>query len=84
MLLIEWSETAQSDYLNNIEYLEHEWPQSVVNEFIAKTEDLLNLLSVGNVTFKPTQYKNTFEAVIVKQISLFYSIENNKIIIHRF
>lgn len=81
---IEWSEMAKNDYFENIDYLEREWPQSVVNEFIANSNHVLNLISKGNISFKATNYKNVFEAVIVKQITLFYSVEIDKIILHRF
>ncbi len=84
MFEIEWSAKAKNDYLDNIDYLEREWPHSVVKDFISKTDKIIELLSKGNLTFKPTMHKNTYEAVIFKQITLFYSIEKEKIILHRF
>jgi hypothetical protein len=84
MLFVEYSDNARIDYLDNIDYLEREWPLSVVKDFIFKTDRLIDLLSKGNLTFKPTGYKNTFEAVIIKQITLFYSVENEKIVLHHF
>jgi plasmid stabilization system protein ParE len=84
MMTIHWSEPAQNDYWKNIQYLENEWTIKEVHNFMDKTDELIDLLEKGNVTFKPTDYKNTFQVPIVKQITLFYRLENNKIELLRF
>jgi hypothetical protein len=84
MMIISWSETAKIDYWNNIEYLEREWTLTEVYNFMDKVDELLDLLTNENLTFKPTDYKNTFQVPIVKQISLYYRIENNTIELLRF
>lgn len=83
-MTIHWSEPAQNDYWKNIQYLENEWTIKEVHNFMDKTDELIDLLEKGNVTFKPTDYKNTFQVPIVKQITLFYRLENNKIELLRF
>ena len=84
MISIFWSETAKLDYWNNIDYLEKEWTLTEVYNFIDEVDSLLVKLSKKNVTFKPTNYKNTFEVPVMKQINLFYTIQDNNITLLRF
>jgi len=84
MITIYWSETAKNDYWNNIEYLERKWTITEVYNFINKVDELINLLSKENIFFKPTAYKNTFQVVVIKQITLYYRLENNSIELLRF
>jgi hypothetical protein len=84
MMTIHWSEPAKFDYWNNIEYLEREWTLKEVYDFMDKTDELIDLLEKGNITFKPTDYKNTYQVPVVKQITLFYNVINDKIELLRF
>lgn len=84
MMTIHWSEPAKFDYWNNIEYLEREWTLKEVYDFMDKTDELIDLLEKGNVTFKPTDYKNTYQVPVVKQITLYYNVINHKIELLRF
>ena len=84
MRTISWSEPAKIDYWNNIEYLEREWTLKEVYNFMDMVDELIDLLTKNNVTFKPTSYKNTFQVPVVKQITLYYSLENETIELLRF
>jgi hypothetical protein len=84
MLSVLWSIKAKTDYWSNIEYLENYWSLKEVHNFMVKVDELTELLSKGTVLFKPTDYKNTFQVVVIKQITLYYKIENNEIILLRF
>ena len=84
MMTIHWSELAKIDYWKNIEYLEKEWTLNEVNSFMDKVNEIIELLSKNNVAFKPSLYKNTFQVTVLKQITLYYRIENNKIELLRF
>ena len=84
MISIFWSETAKLDYWNNINYLEKEQTLTEVYNFIDEVDSLLDKLSKKNITFKPTHYKNTFEVPVMKQINLFYTIQDNSITLLRF
>ena len=84
MMTISWSETAKLDYWNNIEYLEREWTLTEVYNFMDKVDELIDLLAKENLTFKSTDYKNTYQVPVVKQINLYYRIENNTIELLRF
>jgi hypothetical protein len=84
MLTIHWSEPAKFDYWKNIEYLEREWTLKEVYNFIDKTNELIDLFEKGNVIFKPSNYKSTYQVPVVKQITLYYSVINNKVELLRF
>ncbi len=84
MMTVEWSEPAEIDYWKNIQYLENEWTIKEVYNFMDKTDELIDLLEKGNVTFKPTDYKDTFQVPVVKQITLYYSVTDNKVELLRF
>jgi plasmid stabilization system protein ParE len=84
MMTVEWSEPAEIDYWKNIQYLENEWTLKEVHNFMDKTDELIDLLEKGNVTFKPTDYKDTFQVPVVKQITLYYRVTDNKVELLRF
>jgi plasmid stabilization system protein ParE len=84
MLNINWSEEAVDDVLENIDYLEKNWTKKEVKVFSEEIDAVLDKLSVGNLTFKPSEYKNTYEVPIVKQITLYYQIQDNNILLVRF
>jgi hypothetical protein len=84
MLTVSWSELAKLDYWNNIEYLEREWTLKEVYNFVDKVDELIDLLSNENVSFKSTNYRNTFQVPVLKQITLYYRFEANTIQLLRF
>ncbi|WP_298145089.1 type II toxin-antitoxin system RelE/ParE family toxin [Flavobacterium sp.] len=78
MRSILWSEPSKFDYWDNIDYLQREWTLTEVYAFIDKTNEVLDLLAKENLTFQPTNYKDTFQVPIIKQITLYYHINQNK------
>lgn len=78
MIQIIWSESAKTDYWQNIEYLEREWKLIEVYNFMDRVDHLLVLLTQDNIEFKSTNYKFVFEVAVAKHISLFYKISKNK------
>lgn len=84
MLNIQWSLDAKEDYWDNIEYLEKEWTITDAINFTSTVEALLKQLQTDTVTFKTTNYKDTYQVPVVKQVTLFYKIEHNQIILLRF
>ena len=79
MISIIWTDLAIDDFSENIYYLEKEWIR-----FNKKVNEVLDKLSKGNIKFKSTDYKNVFQVVILKQITLFYELDKNNIILLRF
>lgn len=81
---IEWTLASKNDYWKNIEYLENHWPEKEVMNFINEIDYSLNLLAKDNVLFIKSDYPNVYKMVIIKQITLYYSIENETIYLLRF
>ena len=52
--------------------------------FNKKTNEVLSSLLQENVVFKSTNYKNIFEVIVIKQITLFYEVKEENIILLRF
>lgn len=85
MRTILWSQTAQEDYWENIDFLLNKWTENEATHFINEVEQVLNILKQGKVIFKPTNYKSTYQITVVKQITLYYLInQNNDIELLRF
>ena len=84
MLNIIWSEDAVEDVLENIDYLEKRWTKKEVDIFSEEIDAVLEKLSKGNLTFKPSDYKNTYEVPIVKQITLYYQVQGNDVFLVLF
>jgi hypothetical protein len=78
MAQIIWTERAKFDYWSNIDYLERQWTLKEVYAFLDKVAEIMEVLAKENITFKPTKYKNTFQVPVTKQITLFYSVLQNK------
>jgi hypothetical protein len=81
---IEWTFASKNDYWKNIEYLENHWSEKEVLNFINEIEYSLNLLAKENVLFIKSDYSNVYKMIIIKQITLYYSIENQTIYLLRF
>ena len=79
-----WSRQAKKDYWQNIDYLEAEWTFQDIINFIEKVERTIDLLSMKNVEFISTNYRNVNQVVITKQITLYYRIESGKLELLRF
>lgn len=84
MLNIIWSDNAVDDVLENIDYLVKHWTTKEVDTFSAEIDAVLEKLTVGNLTFKPSEYKDTYEVPIVPQITLYYKVQDNDVLLVRF
>ena len=81
---IEWTWASKDDYWKNIEYLESRWSEKEVLNFINEVNYSIDLLKKGNLIFKKSAYKNVYKMVILKQVTIYYSIENDTIYLLRF
>ncbi|MBP6587821.1 MAG: type II toxin-antitoxin system RelE/ParE family toxin [Flavobacterium sp.] len=81
---IEWTLASKNEYWQNIEYLENHWSEKEVLNFINEIDYSLNLLAKGNVIFTKSDYPDVYKMVIIKQITIYYSIENETIYLLRF
>lgn len=83
-MTIEWSFRSKIDYWSNIEYLEKNWSEKEVISFIVAVQNHLELLQSNLVTFNKTNFNNVYRSLIVKQITLYFTIEPDKIVLLRF
>lgn len=79
-----WTDDAIEDYHNNINYLLNDWSVKVAQNFIEQTEEILDLIIKSPFIFPSTKYKTIRKAVLRKQISIFYKVEENRIYLIRF
>jgi hypothetical protein len=81
---IEWTFASKEDYWKNIEYLENRWSRKEVLNFINEVDYSLSLLTKENINFTKSSYRNVYKMVIIKQITMYYSIDNETIYLLRF
>lgn len=81
---VEWTLLARDDYWKNIEYLENNWTEKEVLNFINEVDYSINLLVKGNVIFTQFDYLNVYKMVVIKQITIYYSIKNKTVYLLRF
>jgi plasmid stabilization system protein ParE len=84
-LEIVWSKRADKKFDLILEYLSNEWGNKVTKAFVKKVYDFLDILSefpeIGTLENKDKAIRGF---VIIKQVSVFYAIRNNQIIILNF
>jgi plasmid stabilization system protein ParE len=80
-----WSARADKKFDRIIEYLHEEWGEKVTTAFVKKVYEFLDILvefpEVGKIE---NQERNIRGFVIVKQVTVFYKIKGNKIILLNF
>ena len=84
-LEIVWSKRADLKFDKILEYLSTEWGNKVTKSFIKMVFDFLDILSefpdIGTLENKE---KGIRGFVIIKQVTIFYTLRNNRIIILNF
>jgi plasmid stabilization system protein ParE len=84
-LRIFWTKRADKKFDNILDYLSAEWGDTVTSAFVKKVYDFLDILvefpDIGSLE-NPEREIRGF--VIVKQITIFYKVSGNKIILLNF
>ena len=84
-LKIKWSRFADKSFDHILEYMESEWGENVTRKFVRRTYEFTDILSefpeLGSIENSEKQIRGF---VLVKQITVFYSVKNNLIIILNF
>lgn len=84
-LEIKWSKKAERSFDKILEYLTKEWGEKVSKAFVRKAYKLFDILSeFPEIGTTENKEKNIRGIVIVKQIIIFYTIRENKIILLDF
>lgn len=79
-----WSDEALADYHQNIDFLLREWTEQVAIEFVEDVEIVIELIKRHPELFLPANYKKIRKAIIRKQITLFFQVEDKAIHLIRF
>ena len=79
-----WSDLAELDYEENIEYLLKELTVSDAVNFVDGVERCINLVKTHYEIFPDREGKGYRSAVIVPAITMYYTVEVDHIRLHRF
>ena len=75
-----WTPEAEEKFNENISYLESEWTESVIDNFINKTEDALKIICSNPRAFPAiNKKKGVHKCLLVKQVSLYYRIVEQRV-----
>jgi plasmid stabilization system protein ParE len=84
-LEIKWSNRADNSFDQIINYLHAEWGDQVVQAFVRKTYDFLDILAefpeIGSLQ---VQDKGIRGFTLIKQVIVFYKVKENSIVILDF
>lgn len=84
-LKIKWSKKADKRFDSIIAYLQEEFGETTTAKFVKKVHEFLDLLSefpeIGTEENRELKIRGF---VIVKQITIFYKVQDNKIILLNF
>ncbi len=85
MYKIVHSSIAEKTFVQNISYLEKNGSSKEIKNFINKTYEVVNLLKKDPYIFPKWEFNSSVrKVVLLKQITLFYSIGKNIVQIHLF
>jgi hypothetical protein len=79
-----WSAEAKKTFKNNIIYLQNNWSKNEVDFFISETFRCIELIKTNKYIGKYNQSLKCNVLLVMKQISIFYDIQENKIQIITF
>lgn len=84
-LIVRWNKRAKTSFDKTVDYLENEWGIESAIKFVRKVNRVLILLqSYPEVGREENLKTDLFSIVIVKQITLFYRLRSNTIILLNF
>ncbi len=78
---IRWSPEAETTFAAIIDYFEDEWTEKEIRKFVGKAQKLIVQIAINPKMFKAVGKEEIRKAVISKQNSLFYLLDEKKEII---
>lgn len=80
-----WTDTAEKSYYKILEYLKENWNSKVANDFIDRVENSMDIISNNPNCFEDYVFnKNYRKGFIHENVSFYYRIYDNEIVIHLF
>ncbi|MFZ4724816.1 MAG: type II toxin-antitoxin system RelE/ParE family toxin [Paludibacter sp.] len=84
-LEIFWSKQADKRFDFILNYLEEKWGEHTTSLFVKKVYDIIGIIAIFPEICTVEQINSNIRGlVVIKQISIFYQIRDNKIIILNF
>jgi plasmid stabilization system protein ParE len=81
-LEIIWAPRALENFHDVIAYLEENWPEQVIKDFVRRTEKILALIAENPQIFRQiSEYSSLREAVITKHNLLIYKVRQDQIVL---
>ncbi len=78
-LRIDWTTEAEFTYDAIVFYLEQEWSEREVKNFISRVNEVLKLISKNPMLYKRSKQKGIHEAVVSKHNTLYYRVKTESI-----
>jgi len=79
-----WSQRAENDYYQQIDYLMENWEEDVALKFVDQVFQIIEHLVTHPRMYPITNYQGIRKALVNQYISLFYQIQEGRIILLRF
>ncbi len=76
---IVWLPKAEKRYEEIIDWLHDNWSEKEIIHFIARTDKVINLISINPEIYKLSEKRNIRQAIITKHNLLLYRKQRNKI-----
>jgi plasmid stabilization system protein ParE len=80
-LKIKWTEEAINNLEDILSYLKIRWTTREINRFFIKLEKQLIILSLFPEAFPRSQINFVHRCVFSKQLTIYYSVENENLVI---
>ncbi len=74
---INFSDESLSDLRNIEQYLLENWSAKILDDFLTKLDEIVEIISEGSVVFQKYENTNYHKILITKHNTLIYIIENN-------
>ena len=79
-----WSPQSEATFYKVSDYLQENWTEKEVENFLASTENVISYISEYPLMFRKTNKKNIHEALVTPQNLLIYKIYSNRIVLITF
>ncbi|WCT12746.1 type II toxin-antitoxin system RelE/ParE family toxin [Mucilaginibacter jinjuensis] len=80
-LAVNWTDEAQETFDGIVELIDQKWGHKSASEFISHVQRVIMLISIQPYMFKEVSIPNCRQVVITKQTSMFYTVQNDSIVI---
>jgi len=73
-----WTPAAKHTFFKILEYLEKNWSEREIDNFIHRTEEIIQIISEKPSLFQYSHKSNTHRCVLSSQVSLFYRVNTTE------